>query len=44
MALHLNNAAGERNLVVRADLKPLFAQARRGKNHAENQLSPIRTI
>ncbi len=32
MALHLNNAAGERNLVMHcADLKkPLFAQARRG--------------
>ena len=44
MALHLNNAAGERNLVMHcADLKPLFAQARRGKNHAENQLLSTNT-
>ena len=44
MALHLNNAAGERNLVMHcADLKPLFAQARRTQNHAENQLLSTNT-
>ena len=42
MALHLNNAAGERNLVIIADLKPLFVQVRRGKI-AENQLLSTNT-
>ena len=47
MALHLNNAAGERNLVMHcADLKPLFAQARRGPKIMPriNCCLPIRII
>ena len=47
MALHLNNSAGERNLVMHcADLKPLFAQARRGPKIMPriNCCLPIRTI
>ena len=40
MALHLNNAAGERNLVMRcADLKPLFAQARRGPKSCRESIA-----